>query len=80
MNLVVSPEVQAAMQQRMILMEDVEEVVAYAEQSGDKIEDRATGHFLASHRPVNVTYWVEYSAGASGFIIHNAYSHRMEVD
>jgi hypothetical protein len=80
MTLIVSPEVQASMEKRMILMEDVEKVVAYAEASGDKIVDRATGHVVASHRPVSVTYWVEYSADASGFVVHNAYSHRMEVD
>jgi len=79
MNLIVSPEVQALMEKRMILAEDVEGVIAHAEASGDKIEDRATGHFIASHRPVNVTYWVEYSVDASGFVIHNTYSHRMEV-
>jgi NADPH-dependent glutamate synthase beta subunit-like oxidoreductase len=79
MNLIVSPEVQALMEKRMILAEDVEGVIAHAEASGDKIEDRATGHFIASHRPVNVTYWVEYSVDATGFVIHNTYSHRMEV-
>ncbi len=79
MNLIVSPEVQALMEKRMILLEDVERVIAHAEASGEKIEDRATGHFIASHRPVNVTYWVEYSVNASGFVIHNSYGHRMEV-
>jgi len=79
MPLIVSPEVQALMEKRMILLEDVERVIARAEASGEKIEDRTTGHLVASHRPVNVTYWVEYSVDASGIVIHNAYSHRMEV-
>ncbi len=83
MNLIVSPEVLATMEQRMILMEDVERVIAHAEASGEKIEDRATGRTIASHRPAAVTYWVEYSSEGSGeggsFVVHNAYSHRMEV-
>jgi glutamate synthase (NADPH/NADH) small chain len=75
----ISPEVQASMERRMILLEDLERTIRYAEASGDKIEDQATGHLIASHRPVNVTYWVEYSVTAEGFVVHKTYSHRMEV-
>ena len=83
MKLVISPEVQALMEKRMILLEEVETVIAHAEASGEKIEDGASGHLIASHRPVSVTYWVEYSAEGSGepsgFVVHNVYSHRMDV-
>jgi glutamate synthase (NADPH/NADH) small chain len=77
--LVIPPEVQASMERRMILLEDVEKTVRYAESSGDKLENRATGHLVAAHRPVNVTYWVEYSVEAERFVVHQTYSHRMEV-
>jgi hypothetical protein len=79
MNLIISPEVTRWMEERMILVEDVEKVIGHAEATGDKIEDEETGHLIASHRPVSVTYWVEYSAEPSGFVVHNAYSHRMEI-
>jgi Fe-S oxidoreductase len=79
MNLIISPEVTQWMEERMILAEDVEKVIGHAEASGDKIEDKESGHLLASYRPVSVTYWVEYSVEPSGFVVHNAYSHRMEI-
>ncbi|OFX25258.1 MAG: amine oxidase [Anaeromyxobacter sp. RBG_16_69_14] len=79
MNLIISPEVTQLMEERMILAEDVEKVIGHAEATGDKIEDKESGHLLASHRPVSVTYWVEYSVEPSGFVVHNAYSHRMEI-
>ena len=41
--------------------------------------NKDTGHFMAYHRPVSVTYWVEYSPRGDGFAIHNAYSHRMQI-
>ena len=79
MKLIISSEVSELLERRMILEEDLQKVVSHAEMTGEKIKDPTTGHFIARHRPVSVTYWVEYSCGASGFIIHNAYSHRMEV-
>ncbi|HVO20685.1 MAG TPA: heterodisulfide reductase-related iron-sulfur binding cluster [Anaeromyxobacter sp.] len=78
-ELEVSPEVLAVLERRMILVEDVRKVVEHAERTGQKLEDPATGHFLAAHRPVEVTYWVEYSRTDRGVVVHNAYSHRMQV-
>jgi NADPH-dependent glutamate synthase beta subunit-like oxidoreductase len=78
-KLLISPEVVQLMEQRMILAEDVQKVIAHAESTGEKIEDTVTGRYLASYRPVAVTYWVEYSAIDMGFEVHNVYSHRMEV-
>ena len=34
---------------------------------------------LAAFKPYKATFWVEYSVSGSGFTLHNAYSHRMEV-
>jgi hypothetical protein len=75
----ISEEVRTLLEERMILVEDVRRAIAHAEQSGDKIENPATGRLVASFRPVSVTYWVEYSPEEDGFAVHNAYSHRMEV-
>ena len=79
-KLSVSREVMALLERRMILLDDIRAVVHHAESTGAKLEDRATGHSLASYRPACVTYWVEYSPGESGIVIHNAYSHRMQVE
>ena len=78
-KLSIPDKVRDVMERRMILVEDLLQVIQWAESSGSKLVQRKTGHYLAHYRPGTVTYWVEYSAGQDGFIIHNAYCHRMEV-
>jgi Fe-S oxidoreductase len=75
-------EVQSRLEERLILVEDIQRVIAHAESTGKKLVNPQTGHLLAHHRPGNVTYWVEYSPmpQGNGFAIHNAYSHRMLVE
>ena len=75
-------DVQSRMEERLILVEDIQQVIAHAESTGKKFKNPQTGHFLAYHRPGNVTYWVEYSPTpkGEGFAIHNAYSHRMLIE
>jgi len=75
----ISEEVSKLLEKRMILIEDVRRTVENAELTGDKLESLATGHSLASYRSSCVTYWVEYSSDEGAFVVHNAYSHRMEV-
>ncbi|MCB8983423.1 MAG: 4Fe-4S dicluster domain-containing protein [Ardenticatenaceae bacterium] len=72
-------EVLALMEDRLILVEDVQQVIAYAERTGQKLLSPATGHFLAQLRPNTVTYWVEYMPEGDGYTVFNAYSHRMDV-
>jgi glutamate synthase (NADPH) small chain len=79
MMLNISEHVRQLMEQRMILVEDLERVIDWAERTGNKLVSRQTGHFLAHHAPTTVTYWVEYSPVDDGFVIHNAYSHRMQI-
>jgi hypothetical protein len=75
-------DVQSRLEERLILVEDIRQVIAHAEKTGRKLVNPQTGHFLACHRPANVTYWVEYSPmpKGEGFAIYNAYSHRMLVE
>jgi Fe-S oxidoreductase len=74
-----SPEVRERMEERRILVEDVQKVIDHAEKTGNKISSRKTGHWLASFKPHAVTYWAEYSETPDGYEVHNAYSHRMEI-
>lgn len=78
-HLSVSEKVRGLMEQRMILDEDLQQVIQWAERTGNKLVNQETGHSLAHYRPGAVTYWVEYSGEEGGFTIHNAYSHRMEL-
>jgi glutamate synthase (NADPH/NADH) small chain len=79
MKLSISEPVRRLMEQRMILVKDLERVIAWAESTGHKLVGAETGRFLAHHTPTTVTYWVEYSPEDDGFVIHNAYSHRMRI-
>ncbi|HNR11954.1 MAG TPA: hypothetical protein PLG17_02535 [Thermodesulfobacteriota bacterium] len=78
--LVVSAEIQARLDERLILLEAVQEVIYHAEASGRKLVNQQTGHFLASFRPTSVTYWVEYSIAQARYVVHNAYCHRMQAE
>ena len=79
MQLEIAETVRKLMEQRMILLDDVRQVISHAEVSGEKMLNQETGRQIARFRPGCVTYWVEYTAKESGFIVHNAYSHRMSV-
>jgi glutamate synthase (NADPH/NADH) small chain len=78
-QLQISAEVRARLEERLILVEDIQQVIEFAERAGARFLDADTGRYLASHRPASVTYWVEYSPQGDGFVVHNAYSHRMLV-
>lgn len=72
-------QVKSVLEDRRILVSDVVKVVAQAEQSGSRLKNTANGHYLACFRPAAVTYWAEYSPKGDGFVLHNAYSHRLEI-
>ncbi|MEW6519171.1 MAG: pyridine nucleotide-disulfide oxidoreductase/dicluster-binding protein [Thermodesulfobacteriota bacterium] len=76
-KLVIDPQLMELLDKRHILEDDIQKVIGQAEQSGRRLVDPENGHFLASYRPVRVTYWVEYQPGRQGFVVYNAYSHRM---
>jgi len=78
-KLFIADAVRDLMERRMILVEDLLQVIQWAESTGSKLVQKKTGHYLAHYRPGNVTYWVEYSPVQDGVIVHNAYSHRMEI-
>jgi NADPH-dependent glutamate synthase beta subunit-like oxidoreductase len=76
----ISDGVRQILEERQILDEDIQRVIEYAESTGNKLLNRQTRRFLAHCKPTAVTYWVEYTRSPEGdIIIHNAYSHRMEI-
>jgi glutamate synthase (NADPH) small chain len=72
-------QIRDLMQDRMILVEDLQKVIQWAEKTGNKLVHSETGHSLAHYRPGAVTYWVEYSLDQDEYLIHNTYCHRMEI-
>ena len=67
------------MEERRILRSDLRKVVDYVERTGNSLFNTQTQHYVASFRPVSVTYWIEYTRDAEGYHIHNAWSHRMQI-
>jgi NADPH-dependent glutamate synthase beta subunit-like oxidoreductase len=78
-QLIIPAEVQDLLERRQILVEDIQQVIEYAERTGKKLVNKTTGHFLAYYKPGAVTYWVEYTPAEQAYFIHKAYSHRMEI-
>jgi hypothetical protein len=78
-DLIIDEELERKIEETHILHSDIRGVISRAEADQSKIVDLKTGHFLASHRPANVTFWVEYTVENGGFRIYNAYSHRMSA-
>ena len=68
------------MDDRMILKSDVIGVLDELRRTGEAIQDFETGLFIARHRIGNVTFWVKYTETENGgYLVHRAYSHRMNV-
>lgn len=72
--------VEALLDERMILEEDIIKVIEQAEKTKCAILDRKTNHLIASRRVGNVTFWVEYEKENEQYRIYRAYSHRMMVE
>jgi glutamate synthase (NADPH/NADH) small chain len=68
------------LEDRMILTEDIARTVAEAEETGSRLRDSKSGICIASRKLGAVTYWVWYSEENGGYRVHNAYSHRMEIE
>jgi NADPH-dependent glutamate synthase beta subunit-like oxidoreductase len=78
-KLIIAPEVAKLLEKRRILDEDVQQVIYEAAKSSNVVVHPQTGRLRACHRPYRTTIWVEYSPAPEGYVIHTAYSHRMEV-
>lgn len=78
-RLILPEPVQQMIEDRLILVEDIKKVIEYAERTGKRMYNASTGRYLAYYRPISVTYWVEYTPQEDSFLIHKAYSHRMEI-
>jgi Fe-S oxidoreductase len=76
-KLIISDEVRDLLEKRRILDQDIQKTILACENSGRKLCNPNDEYILASHRPVRVTYWVEYKPVDGGYEIRNAYSHRM---
>lgn len=78
-TLIIPENVKYLMEDRMILKDDLTKVIEHAESTGNKFKNIEKDTYIAYLKPVSVTYWVEYSLQEYGVVVHNAYSHRLEI-
>ena len=71
-------EARQMMDDRMILTDDVIAVLRDFRQNGEAIQDE-DGLLAARRRVGNATFWVKFSRTDGGFLVHRAWSHRMNV-
>ncbi len=73
-------EAHKLMEERRILLSDVQKTIQAAQESGKELENIETGHKLVHFRPVTVTYWVEYEKSEiNKYLVHRVWSHRMRI-
>ncbi len=74
-----TPEAETMMDDRMILKSDVIQVMQSFRETGAAVLDGETGLCITRMRLGNVTFWVKFTETESGYLVHSAYSHRMNV-
>lgn len=68
------------MDDRMILKDDVIAVMDHFRETGEAVLDGETGLYITRTRLGNATFWVKFTReGEDGYLVHSAYSHRMNV-
>lgn len=78
LTLVISPQIQASMDEKLISAADIKEAIWLAETSGDKFYDEQDDMVMCSMVKPVITYWVQYRKTApETYEIFRAYYHRM---
>lgn len=72
--------VQQKLNERMILLSDIQQVLLHGQESQETIYDQVRKIYICSHRIGNVTFWVEFVMDGDRYIVRNAYSHRMSFE
>lgn len=80
-NLIMNNDVASKVNKLKILEEDICNVIRHAETTGRRTVNPENNHYKAYYEIGAVTVWVEYTNGINtdDRIIHNVYSHRMQI-
>jgi NADPH-dependent glutamate synthase beta chain and related oxidoreductases len=78
-NLIIPEAIWRIMDERYILLEDIEKVILDSQESGERFFNPEDASFLAHQRIADVSYWVRYLERDGRFEVVSVYSHRMEV-
>ncbi|NLX87313.1 MAG: NAD(P)-binding protein [Clostridiales bacterium] len=79
LKIAIPENVQQLMEDRYILMEDIERVIDNAQKNCERFFNPREYSYLARLRIDNVTYWVEYKEKGEEVLVKSVYSHRMEI-
>ncbi|MDO4581864.1 MAG: FAD-dependent oxidoreductase [Bacillota bacterium] len=79
-SLSVSSEVAAKLDAERILIEDVAAVIAASIASGRISEDQLSGHYFGYGAAGRLTLWAEFEPQGDGYVLYNAYQHRMSIE
>ena len=79
LKLLLSEEMAEKLNRDLILLEDVEAVILHCEASGEKAMDES-GLFFGHLQIGHMTFWAEYRVTEDGFLLENAYCHRMSLE
>ena len=79
-NLIISDEVAANMEERGVREADVREVIEFAETTGKKLYIEGEEHFLARKRIGKFSAYVEYVLQGDSFELIDVYSHMVTFE
>ncbi len=78
-NLIIPDDVLQIMEERYILLEDIDKVIKHSQETGERFLNPQDVSYLANARIGEVTYWVRYTEKEGAIQVLSVYSHRMEV-
>jgi len=80
-NLLLSHELECKLEKEFILLDEIKQVIHYAESTGYRLINAENKHLIAHLQVGIITYWVEYypADADNGYYLFNAYSHRIQI-
>lgn len=78
LQLFIHDELKEKLNREMILIEDLEAVIIHCEETGQKVlhDDGSSSGYLMIGQ---MTFWVQYRSEEQGYLLQNAYCHRMSI-
>lgn len=78
-KLKMSSEVKSMLDERHILEDEIKQVIAHAEESGEKLFQPGTNIYLSKLRLGKASFYVKYSVEGDGYTVQSAYAHKSEI-
>lgn len=78
LRLFIRDELKEKLNRDLILIEDLEAVIAHCEATDAKVlhaDGSYSGHLVIGQ----MTFWVQYHLQGDGYYLENAYCHRMQI-